>query len=113
MKELQDRLGWPNNAERTYVYDQQGQLTEWHLKVGAFRNDATLSYNERGDVIRTIILRSGGFPDMPSSDERFESECAYQYDERGNWIEQKTRTLGKTGKLSSKEWVLRRALTYY
>ena len=113
MKALKMELGWPESPERSYVYNQRGQLTEWHMKVRDFRKDATLNYNERGDVVRTVVLRSGGFPDMPVSDERLESEFVYQYDERGNWIEQKTRTLGKAGEPISEESVRRRMLTYY
>ena len=113
--QIADRLGWPNNAERTYVYDQQGQLTEWHLKVGAFRNDAALSYNEHGDVVRWVTLQSGTpLPERVSpSDWSHELEHGYQYDEHGNWLEQKTRTLVKAGETSNKESVLRRVLTYY
>jgi YD repeat-containing protein len=115
MKDLPDRLGWPNNAERTYVYDQQGQLTEWHLNVGAFRNDTTLSYNEHGDVVRWVTLQSGTpLPERVSpSDWSHELKHGYQYDEHDNWIEQKTRTLVKAGETSNKESVLRRVLTYY
>jgi len=113
LKELPDRLGWSKNAERSYVYDPEGQLTEWHMKVGDFRKDATLSYNERGDVSRTVLLRSGGFPGMHGPDERHESECAYQYDEHGNWIQQKTRTLGTASEPISEESVRRRVLTYF
>jgi hypothetical protein len=40
-------------------------------------------------------------------------ENAYQYDERGNWIEEKTRTPGKAGEPSREGWVHRRVLTYY
>jgi hypothetical protein len=88
-------------------------LAEWHLKIGDFRKDETLTYNDCGDVVRTVIHRSGGFAGMPGVDDQHESEYVYEYDDHGNWIEQKTRTLGKAGEFGREESVRRRLLTYY
>ena len=83
------------------------------MKVGDFRQDESFSYNDRGDVVRTVIHRSGGFAGMPDVDDQHESEYVYAYDDHGNWIEQKTRTLGKAGEPISGENVRRRVLAYF
>jgi hypothetical protein len=115
MKDLPDQLSILKNMERTYVYDQQGRPTELHLTMGSLRQEMTLSYNEHGDVVRWVTLQSGtSLPGRVSpSDWSHGLEHTYQYDERGNWIEQKTRSLGKTGEPSSEGTVHRRVLTYY
>jgi len=102
-------------AERTHVYDQQGRLTELHLTMGSLRQDVTVSYNERGDVVQWVRLQSGTpLPERVSPrDWSTGQEFAYQYDARGNWIEKKTRTLGKAGEPASEGAVHRRELTYY
>jgi hypothetical protein len=112
MKEAPDQLSWFKTIERSHVYDQHG-LTERHMTMGSLRHDESIAYNEHGDVIRIAMLRGGKFDHMPLSDGRFEHEYVYQYDEHGNWIEKRTRMLGTAGEPSSKEWVLRRVLTYY
>jgi len=115
MKELPDQPSVLENMERTYVYDKLGRPTELRLTMGSLRHDMTLSYNEHGDVARWVMRQSGTpLPGRVSpSDWSHGLEHIYQYDERGNWVEQKTRTLGRTGEPSSKESVLRRVLTYY
>jgi len=115
MKELPAQPSVLENMERTYVYDKLGRPTERHLTMGSLRTDDIISYNEQGDVVRWVMVQSGTPRPggVSPSDWSHGLEHVYQYDERGNWIEQKTRTLGKTGEFSSKESVLRRVLTYY
>ena len=83
--------------------------------MGSLRNDDTLSYNEHGDVVRWATLQSGTpLPGRVSPrDWSHGLEHIYVYDDHGNWIEQKTRTLGTAVEPSSKEWVHQRVLTYY
>jgi len=115
MKELPDQPSVLENMERTYVYDQLGRPTERHLTMGSLRNDDILSYNEQGHVVRWVMLQSGApLPGGVSpSDWSHGLEHVYQYDDHGNWIEQKTRTLGRTDGPASEGMVHRRVLTYY
>jgi hypothetical protein len=107
------------SAERSHVYDQEGRPTEHHLTMGSLRQDVTVSYNEHGDVVRSVILQSGtldGRASPMTSDSSTGVEWVYQYDKydnSGNWIEKRSTFAKKGAASSSEETVHRRALTYY
>jgi len=82
----------------------------------------TLSYNEQGDVVRRVTFQSGtlGGRDSPMvSDSNTGQqllpalllEHVYQYDNCSNWIEVRTMSTQRDG--SSRDWKVRRRLTYY
>ena len=105
MKDAFSRLDFFKDMERSYVYDDAGQIIKRQMRMGNLRQDTTITYNEHGDEAETVMIQSGPlFPEMPPhDDERFEVRYLYQYDSRGNWIE-KTRNGSST---------TRRQLTYY
>jgi YD repeat-containing protein len=78
--------------------------------MGTFQQDNSITYNERGDVVGTVMIRSGSLdPRQHDVDnERLETRYLYQYDSHGNWTE---KTDIKFGRSSSP--ATRRKLTYY
>ncbi len=49
------------NAERTYVYNDQGRLAERHMRMGPIREDLVWTFSTRGDIIE-LSKRTTGFP---------------------------------------------------
>jgi YD repeat-containing protein len=93
------------STERSYVYDDQGRVTMRRMKMGSFREEVTMTYNEHGDEAGTVMTHSGSIdPRMELEDQRFETRCRYQYDGHGNWTE---KTVGGASSTTRCE------LTYY
>jgi RHS repeat protein len=84
---INQQTGLFGNAERTYVYNGQGRLTERHMRMGPIREDLAWIFNDRGDAIE-LTTRTSGFPNEPGGQPELQlsrSRYSYQYDEHGNW----------------------------
>ena len=104
MKEAFSKLGVFGSMERSYVYDDKGRVIKRQMRMGNFRQDTTITYNEHGDEAETVMIQSGSLGPEPPHDERFEVRYLYQYDSHGNWVE-KTTDRSSSG--------THRQLTYY
>jgi len=84
--EISQRTGLFGDCERTYVYDQAGNMVERHMHQGSIREDITWKYDERGDAVEWTRA-AGGFPHPTGeiSDPSLQCACPYDYDEHGNW----------------------------
>ena len=100
------------NAERSYVYDRQGHLTERHMRMGTFREDLLWVFSPRGEIIEMSRRTSGGFPMELGVQQEMQWECSYsyEYDENGNWIRQ-TENWEVAGNITTSTRA--RQLTYY
>src|SRR5260370_21477108 len=58
---IERQNGLFGNAERTYVYDNQGRVAERHMRMGPIREDLTWTLNDHGDMIESTS-RTIGFP---------------------------------------------------
>jgi len=111
LAEMSQRTGLSGDAERTYVYDQAGNMVERHMRQGSIREDITWKYNQRGDAIEWTRT-AGGFPHPTGeiSEQSLASSCVYEYDEHGNWTS-KTES-SRVGKCETTHTHVRQ-LTYY
>ena len=84
--EISRRTGLSGDAERSYVYDDAGNMVERHMRKGSTREDITWKYNQRGDAIEWTRT-AGGFnhPTGEISEPSLQCACTYEYDEHGNW----------------------------
>jgi len=88
LESMMQQTGLFGNAERTYVYDDQGRLAERHMRRGPVREDLTWTYNDHGDISESD-RQASGFP-FPHelgehSEPRLRCHYIYEYDEYGNW----------------------------
>lgn len=58
---MRQQTGLFGTAERTYVHDSQGRVTERHMRMGSVRQDLAWIFNDRGDMIE-LIRQTSGFP---------------------------------------------------
>lgn len=80
------QTGLFGNAERTYVYDDQGRVAERHMRMGPIREDLTWSYNNHGDISEWSSQTNGFTHDLAEHSElRLSCHYIYEYDESGNW----------------------------
>jgi hypothetical protein len=105
----QDLFG---TAERSYVYNAQGRLTERHMRMGPFREDLLWAFSPRGEMIELTKRTKTSLPHEPGVQEELEWKCrySYEYDEHGNWIT-KTENWQVAGNTTTSTRV--RHLTYY
>lgn len=92
-----------DNIETTeeYSYDANGNKTGWSVtKNGTPYIKSSYSYNENGDIVRSVIIDGEGRP----VDDR---EYSYKYDEKGNWTEKAITVNG------TPSFVEKREITYY
>lgn len=84
--EITQRTGLLGNAKRAYIYNQQGQVSERHMRMGSIRDDLTFSYNERGDISE-LMMETSGSPDEAGVPTQLSLKCrrVYEYDSLGNW----------------------------
>ena len=80
------QTGLFGNAERTYIYDDEGRLVERHMRLGPFREDQAWSFNSQGEMIK-LSTRMRGFPDELGGqpDLQWTYRYSYEYDDYGNW----------------------------
>jgi YD repeat-containing protein len=81
------QTGLFGNAERTYVYDNQGRIAERHMRMGTIHEDLMWTLNDRGDVIE-LTTRTSGSPHELGGQPEPQLKCGYfyEYDEHGNWM---------------------------
>ena len=113
-KELEragEGAGLFGNAERTYVYDDEGRLAERHMRVGPFREDQAWTFNARGEMIE-LRTRMSGFPGElgKQPDLQRTYRYSYVYDDYGNWTS-KVETSEGAGSTGTRTLV--RHLTYH
>jgi len=101
------------NAERTYVYDNQGRVAERHMRMGPIREDLMRTLNDHGDMIE-LTTRTSGFPrelgGQPEPELHLKGRYYYEYDEHGNWMS-RSETWEVGGNTTTHAQV--RHLTYY
>jgi hypothetical protein len=99
------------NAERTYVYDDQGRIAERHMSMGPIREDLMWTLNDRGDMIE-LTRRTSGFPHELGGQPELQFKCRYyyEYDEHGNWMS-RSETWEVGGNTTTRKQV--RHLTYH
>jgi YD repeat-containing protein len=87
---IRQKTGLFGNAERTYLYNGQGRVAERHMRMGPIREDLAWTFNDRGDMIE-LTRRTSGLPHELGGQPALQFECgySYEYDEHGNWNEQK------------------------
>jgi YD repeat-containing protein len=117
----------------SYSYDAQGRMTQRRRNGGVFGEEVTATtYNEQGDkTLETTTaamnpefgkvygLSEGGVmvptgnapPAQPPS--TYETKYTYEYDQRGNWTEQKVESRSTSGEPYTTTTTYRRKLTYY
>ena len=114
MESTTQRIGLFGNAERTYVYDDHGNLVETHMHMGPLRLDLMWTRNDRGDMIE-LIRRTSGIPREfgGEAEMQWKSRYSYQYDDRGNWTSRSetSETTGDSRGATTQTQV--RRLTYY
>lgn len=106
---LAQMLGDQNVFARvSYVYDDQGRLSEKHDDFGRSDNTITkITYNDHGDEAGEVRTRSH----PPGSPEEYDTRFTYQYDSFGNWTE-RTISSAPTG-TEPMRTIDRREITYY
>jgi hypothetical protein len=111
LAEISQRTGLYGDAERTYVYDEQGRLAERHMRMGPIGEDITLRYNERGDIAQSMRATSPLPIELGGHTEpALRCSNVYEYDEYGNWTD-RTQTSQCGGHETKRTHV--RQLTYY
>lgn len=107
--QLAQMLGDKNVAARvSYVYDDQGRVSEQHDDFGRSDNTITkITYNDHGDETQEVRTRSH----PPSSPEEYDTHITYQYDSFGNWTE-RTVSSAPTG-TEPLRTIDRRDIAYY
>ena len=87
LAEISQRTGLHSDAVRTYFYDEQGRLTERHMRMGPICEDITRSYYDCGDAAEQI-LETRGFPHDLGGRAEPQLRCSYsyEYDAHGNWV---------------------------
>jgi hypothetical protein len=83
---ISQRTGLYDEAERTYVYNEQGRLAERRMRMGPICEDIALRYNESGDIRESTRATSA----LPSefgghAEPSLRYNNVYEYDEYGNW----------------------------
>ena len=83
--QLAQMLGDQNEAARvSYVYDDQGRVSEKHDDFGRSDNTITkITYNDHGDEAEEVRTRSHPLHSPEETHVRY----SYQYDSFGNWTE--------------------------
>jgi len=114
LEQIRARMGtlMANNAERSYVYNELGQMSERYLKIGDYVQSMTCKYNEKGDTSEMVLGINPGAQSGHSPEAHIEVEHLYKYDEHDNWIEQTS-----LSRVRAQEKVntscLRRQLSYF
>ena len=100
------------NAERSYVYNDQGRLVERHMRMGPFREDLVWTFSPGGDMSELAKRTTTGFPNERGGQQELQWKCRYscEYDDHGNWI-RNTETWEVAGNTTTNTKV--RHLTYY
>jgi YD repeat-containing protein len=109
---IRQQTGLFGNAERTYVYNDQGRLAERHMRMGPIREDLVWTFNDRGDMIE-LTRRTSGFPHELGGQQELQlsnSRYSYEYDEHGNWTS-RSETREGGGNTTTHTYV--RHLTYH
>jgi len=97
-------------ARISYVYDDQGRVSEEHTDWGRSDNMITkITYNDHGDTAEEIQTRSN----RPNSPEEIETRFDYQYDSFGNWTERVISARRTANERSTVSRIDRRTITYY
>jgi len=98
-------------AERVYLYNSNGDLTERHMCRGPIHIDEVWTFSPSTEMIE-LTKTTSGFPDELGAQEQLQWKCrySYEYDDYGNWIK-KTETWEVAGDPTSHTRV--RHLTYY
>lgn len=125
--------GGLQNRAISYVYDDNGRVTERHRSGGAFGEEATITtYNDQGDkasertttvmnpeVGREYSLTEAGTmipawqPKPAQPPFTYETQYTYQYDSYGNWTEQSSVARSRPDAPWEPGPIIRRKLTYY
>lgn len=106
--QLGQMLGDKNVAARvSYVYDDQGRVSEKHDDFGRSDNTITkITYNDHGDEMEEIRTTSH----QPHSPEETHVRYSYQYDSFGNWTE---RSVSYPPTANGLTVIDHRTITYY
>jgi YD repeat-containing protein len=111
--------------KRRHRYDAQGRRVETTTDFGPLGGERmTLAYNEHGDEVERIVVQFTRElsldekgrpiePDQPPVERRVEVRLEYQYDERGNWIEQVVSSRQKPDEAFTVTDTERRTVAYY
>lgn len=117
----------------SYVYDDNGRVTERHRSGGAFGAEVTITtYNDQGDKAseRTTTVMNpevgreyslteagtmipAGQPQPAQPPSTYETQYTYQYDSYGNWTEQSSVARSRPDAPWEPGPIIRRKLTYY
>ncbi len=76
------------NAERSYIYNDQGRLVERHTRMGAFREDLVWTFGPDGDMTELTRRMTTGLPKEFGGQQELYWKCRYswEYDDHGNWV---------------------------
>ena len=132
MKSVGAMIAGMQNCVISYSYDAQGRVTERHRSGGVLGDQVTITtYNDHGDKAserETTVMspdtgpwnltEAGAFvpagkPNPPQPLLSSETQCAYQYDQYGNWTEQTIVSRSQPDEAFRPGIVIRRKLTYY
>lgn len=125
--------GGLHNRAISYVYDDNGRVTERHSSGGAFGKEVTISsYNDQGDkasertttvmnpevgrvynVTEAGAMIPTGQPQPAQPPSTYETHYAYQYDSNGNWIEQSSTSQLRPDAPWEPGPIIHRKLAYY
>jgi YD repeat-containing protein len=125
--------GGLHNRAISYIYDDNGRVTERHKTGGAFGEELTVTtYNEHGDkatertttVVNPEVRRvyslteagamiPAGQPQPAQPPSTYETQYTYQYDGYGNWTEQTSVMRSRPDAPWEPGSIVHRKLTYY
>lgn len=125
--------GGLQNRAISYVYDENGRVTERHRSGGVFGEEVTVTtYNDQGDKAseRTTTVMNpevgreyslteagtmipAGQPQPAQPPSTYETQYTYQYDSYGNWTEQSSVARSRPDAPWEPGSIVRRKLTYY
>ena len=100
-------------TERSYAYDDEGRVIRSRMRIGSFREETIITYNEHGDTAGMVTDRRGSLDPIFNyyfDNEHSEVPYLYQYDSRDNWTERTTTFSMRLGRVRMTH---RRMLAYY
>jgi RHS Repeat len=100
-------------TERSYAYDDEGRVILSRMRIGSFREETIITYNEHGDTAGEVTDRRGSLDPIFNyyfDNEHSEVPYLYQYDSHGNWTERTTTLSVRLGRVRMTH---RRTLAYY
>jgi hypothetical protein len=99
--------------ERSFVYNDEGRVSQRLMRMGNVKKEERITYNEHGDETEKVNIHSGSLdPRHADPDKKgWEARYLYQYDNYDNYGNWTKRTMTKSG--ADHSHIHRRTFVYY